>query len=61
MKKQYGTYNRANSDLIRRVMDLFDWDKALRINDVDKQNAILSDTLINIMQTFNSYEFIIRD
>ena len=61
MKKQYGTYNRANSDLIRRVIDLFDWDKALRINDVDKQNAILSDTLMNIMQTFNSYEFIIRD
>ena len=42
-------YNRANADLIRRVIDLFDWDKALRINDVDKQDIIFSETLINVM------------
>ena len=29
-------YNRANAGLIRRAIDLFGWDKALRINDVDK-------------------------
>ena len=33
-------YNRANVDLIRRAICLFEWDKAQRINDVDKQVAI---------------------
>ena len=42
-------YNRANSDLIQRAIDLFDWDKALCINGVDKQVAIFSDTLMDIM------------
>ena len=36
-------YNRANADLIQRAIDLFDWDKALGINDVDKQVAIFSE------------------
>ena len=45
-------YNRGNADLIRRAIDLFNWDKAIRINDVDKQDAIFSDTLMNIMQNF---------
>ena len=40
-------YNRANADPIRRAIDLFDCDKALRINGVDKQVAIFRDTLIN--------------
>ena len=35
-------YNRANSDLIRRAIDLFYWDKTLRINDVGKQVTINS-------------------
>ena len=29
---------------------MFDWDKALLFNDVDKQVAIFSETLMNIMQ-----------
>ena len=45
-------YNRESADLIRRAIDLFNWDKALRINDVDKQDAIFSDTLMSIMQNF---------
>ena len=45
-------YNRGSADLIRRAIDLFNWDKALRINDVDKQDAIFSDTLMSIMQNF---------
>ena len=48
MKEQYGTTT-AKSELIRRAMDLFDWDKALCINDVDKQVSIFSDTLMNMM------------
>ena len=36
-------YDRANADLIQRAIDLFDWDKALRIKDVDKQVAIFSE------------------
>ena len=54
-------YNRANSDLIQRVIDLFDWDKALRFNDLDKQVAIFRDTLMNIMQNFVPNETIICD
>ena len=38
---------------------MFDWDKALRFNDVDKQVAIVSVTLINIMQNFTPNETII--
>ena len=54
-------YNRANADLIRRATDLFDWDKTLRINALDKQVAIFSDTLMNIMQNFVPNETIICD
>ena len=42
-------------------MDLLDWDKALRFNDVDKQVAIFSDTLMNIMQNLIPNETIICD
>ena len=48
-------------DLIRTAIDLLDWDKALRFNDVDKQVAIFSDILMNIMQNFVSNETIICD
>ena len=54
-------YNRANLDLIRRAIDLFGWDKALRFNDMDKQVAIFSDTLMNIMQNFAPNKTIICD
>ena len=54
-------YNRASSALIRRAIDLFDWDKALCFNDVDKQVAIFHDTLMNIMQNFVCNETIICD
>ena len=53
--------NRANADLICRAIDLFDWDKTLRINALDKQVAIFSDTLMNIMQNFVPNETIICD
>ena len=48
-------------DLIRRTIDLFDWDKKLHFNDVDNQVAVFSDTLntdtvindkVNIIQNF---------
>ena len=45
-------YNRGNADVIRRTIDLFYWDKALRINYVERQVAISSVTLMNIMQNF---------
>ena len=54
-------YNRGKADLIRRAIDPFDWDKALRFNDADKQVAIISDTLMNIMKNFVSNETIICD
>ena len=54
-------YNKANTDLIWRAIGMFDWDKALRFNDADKQVAIFSDTLMNIMQNFIPNEIIICD
>ena len=54
-------YNRANAYLIRRAINLFDWDKALRFNDVDKQVSVFSDTLMNLMQNFIPNETIICD
>ena len=54
-------YNRANADLIRKAVNLFDWDKALRINDMDKQVALFSNILMNIMQNFLPNETIICD
>ena len=43
------------------LLDLLDWDKALSLNDVDKEIAIFSDTLMNIMQKFLPDETIICD
>ena len=54
-------HNRPNADLIRRAINLFDWDKALCFNNVDKQVAIFSDTLMNIMQNVVTNETIICD
>ena len=54
-------YNRANPDLTRREIDPFDWDKALRFNDVDKQVTIFSDTFQNMMQNFIPNETVISD
>ena len=54
-------YNRANPDLTRREIDLFDWDKALRFNDVDTQVTIFSDTFQNMMQNFIPNETVISD
>ena len=54
-------YNWANADLIRWAIDLFDWDKTLCFNDVDKQVSIFSDTLMNITQNFIPNETMICD
>ena len=43
------------------LLDLLDWDKALSFNDVDKEIAFFSDTLMNIMQNFLPNETIICD
>ena len=43
------------------LLDLLDWDKALSFNDVDKEIAFFSDTLMNIMQNFLPDETIICD
>ena len=57
MKERYGT----TTERILRTIDLFEWDKALRFNDVDKQVAIFRDTFMNIMQNFVPNETIICD
>ena len=54
-------YKRANSDLIRRPIELFNWDKELRINHVDKQVVFFNETLMNILQKIVHNETIIYD
>ena len=60
-KEQYGTTTEGHADVIRRAIDLFYWDKALRISYVERQVAIFSDTLMNIMQNFVLNETFICD
>ena len=61
MKEQYSTtvWYKTNADLTWRTINLFDWDKVLCINDVDKQVAIFSDTLMSIMHNFVPNETLI--
>ena len=59
MKEQYGT--KTERVLISSAIDMFDWDKALYFNDVDKTVAIFSDILMNIIQNFIPNETIICD
>ena len=51
----------ANSDRIKRAVDLFDWESALTDLDVNEQVPIFNDTITNIMSNFVPNEIIICD
>ena len=54
-------YERANTELIRRALDQFDWVRALSNVNVDEKVYFFTKTLLNIIQNFIPLETIICD
>ena len=54
-------FSQANSDRIKKAVDLFDWESALINLDVNEQVPVFNDTIINIMLNFVPNEVIICD
>ena len=54
-------FSQANSDRIKKAVDLFDWESALINLDVNEQVPVFNDTIINIMLSFVPNEVIICD
>ena len=51
----------ANTDLIRRATEYFDWKKTLSNLNVSKQASDFKDTFMNIFKNFIAHETIICD
>ena len=51
-------YQQANTDLIKRAIELFDWEKSLFNLDVNKQVSVFSETIMNIFGNFIPHETI---
>ena len=45
-------YQQANTDLIKRAIELFDWEKSLSNLDVNKQVSVFNETIMNIFENF---------
>ena len=54
-------FSQANSDRIKRAVDLFDWKSALINVDVNEQVPVFNDTITNYMSNFVPNEIIICD
>ena len=54
-------YERANTELIRRAIDQFDWVRALSNVNVDEKVYFFTKTLLSIIQSFIPHETIICD
>ena len=52
-------YERANTELIRRAIEQFDWLRALSNVNVDEKVYFFTKTLLNIIQNFIPHETII--
>ena len=44
-------FSQANSDRIKRAVDLFDWESALIDLDVNEQVPVFNDTIINVIMS----------
>ena len=51
-------YQQANTDLIKRAIELFDWEKSLSNLDVNKQVSVFNETIMNIFENFIPHETI---
>ena len=45
-------FSQANSDHIKRAVDLFDWESALIDSNVNEQVSVFNDTITNSMSNF---------
>ena len=54
-------YDKANKDLITKVIDAFDWDKKLSEKCVGDQVLLFNETLLNIMSNFIPNRLMIFD
>ena len=54
-------YHDANTDLIRRAIDMFDWDKAFVNTNVKEKVFILNKTILNILSNFIPHETLTVD
>ena len=54
-------YEKANTELIRRTIDQFDWLRTLSSVNVDEKVYFFTKTLLNIIQNFIPHETIICD
>ena len=43
-------YQQPNTDLIKRAIELFDWEKSLSKHEVNKQVSVFNETIINIFE-----------
>ena len=54
-------YETANTELIRRAIDQFDWLRALSNVNIDEKVSFFTKTLLNMIQNFILHETIICD
>ena len=54
-------YQDANTDLIRRVIDMFDWNRAFVNSNVNEKVFILNKTILNILSNFFLHETVTVD
>ena len=45
-------YREANTDLIRRVISNFNWEKAFYNTDVNKKGSIFNETVLNVLSNY---------
>ena len=54
-------FSRANSDHIKKAINLFDWESSLNNLDVNEQVSVFNETIMNIMSNFVPNELITCD
>ena len=54
-------YQKVNIDLIKRLINSFDWEKVFSNIDVDKMVSIFNQTIINILCNFIPHEMVLLD
>ena len=54
-------FSRANSDHIKKTINLFDWESSLNNLDVNEQVSVFNETITNIMSNFVPNELITCD
>ena len=54
-------FSRANSDHIKKAINLFDWESSLNNLDVNEQVSVFNETIMNIMSNFVLNELITCD